>query len=278
MRVVPGCYLIRTMIQCLLIVVLVILPAHESFMGNSLRTKQYDGQVELRRLYAKSPPATTSGANKPIILASFWNSLTFNNNKEQKLIENRVRIQDLKDKIYSITSQCQPNGLPASPTQQQAIRSFVDEIELVNPTSNPAYSSLMNGYWKMLYTDFTPAAASSGKLGPFVGDVYQDLDSTQATIRNILKIRFPPIDGALVASQRVRDSNTWEIEFDRIENSIFGVPLPVKKFKTQEIRLWQIAFLDNELRILRARRPEKDSTESFIFVLVRVNKEEASAD
>jgi hypothetical protein len=162
--------------------------------------------------------------------------------------------------------------LPASPAQQEAIRTLVDEIELVNPTANPAYSPLMNGYWRMLYTDFTPAAASSGKLGPFVGDVYQDLDSTQATIRNILKVRFPPIDGALIASQRVKSADTWEIGFDRIENAVFGIPLPTKKFKTQEIRLWQIAFLDGELRILRARRPETDSTESFVFVLVREEK------
>ena len=219
-------------------------------------------RVEVCRL-----SSTASSASNPI-LAALWNALTPISAK-QKSKDNEIRIQDLKSQIYSITSQCQPNGLPASSTQQDTIRSLVDEIERFNPTANPAYSPLMNGYWRMLYTDFTPAAASSGKLGPFVGDVYQDLDSTQSTIRNILKIRFPPIDGALIASQRVKDSYTWEIEFDRIENAIFGIPLPVKTFKTQEIRLWQIAFLDNELRILRARRPETDSTESFIFVLVR---------
>jgi hypothetical protein len=63
-----------------------------------------------------------------------------------------------------------------------------------------------------------------------------------------------------------------EIEFETIENSIFGVPLPVKRFPKGDqvqIRLWEIVFLDEELRILRARRPEADSTEAFVFIMKR---------
>lgn len=61
----------------------------------------------------------------------------------------------------------------------------------------------------MLYTDLSPPATSAGKLGPFVGDVFQDLDSAQNTITNLLKISFPPIKGGLVAKQTILDPQTW---------------------------------------------------------------------
>ena len=160
-------------------------------------------------------------------------------------------------------------------------------LEKYNPTSVPAYSSKMNGMWKLLYTDFAPAAASSGKLGhsniylqipplayllihptgPFIGDVYQNLDSNVGIIKNILKLDFLRVEGSLIAKQSIVNGNTWQIEFDRVENSVAGFQLPVTKFKTREIRYWEIVYLDNDLRILRAKRPE--ATESFLFILRR---------
>ena len=52
----------------------------------------------------------------------------------------------------------------------------------------------------MEYTDFNPPAISTGKLGSFVGDVSQDLDSTQKTMTNILDISFPVVRGFLLRS------------------------------------------------------------------------------
>ena len=71
------------------------------------------------------------------------------------------RRNELKTNIYDVTSRCQPNGLPATVEQQTALKDLVNEIERLNPTPNPAYSPLMNGYWRMLYTDFTPAAGNT---------------------------------------------------------------------------------------------------------------------
>ena len=73
----------------------------------------------------------------------------------------------------------------------------------------------MNGFWRMTYTDFSPAAPSSGQLGPFVGEVYQDLDSTKQRIANLLKIDLPfiKIEGGLIAKQSIRDANTWLLYF-----------------------------------------------------------------
>jgi len=61
----------------------------------------------------------------------------------------------------------------------------------------------------MEYTDFCLPAISTGKLGSFVGDVYQDLDSTQKTKTNILDISLPAVRGRLVAKQAIYDKNLW---------------------------------------------------------------------
>lgn len=54
------------------------------------------------------------------------------------------------------------------------------------------------------------------------------------------------------------------------EGTLFGLNLPQKKFTPgDQIRLWKITYLDDELRILRARRPETAESESFIFILIR---------
>jgi hypothetical protein len=67
----------------------------------------------------------------------------------------------------------------------------------------------MNGFWRLLYSDFNEKGSSGGKLGPFVADVFQDLDSKSGKIKNLLKLRFPPIQGGLLAKQIVKDPNTW---------------------------------------------------------------------
>ena len=86
-------------------------------------------------------------------------------------------------------------------------------IYFLTPHSFPSIPTLTTHSWHTSSPTVSPA--SSGKLGPFVGDVFQDLDATQSIIRNVLKIKFPKIDGALFANQRIKDPYTWEIEFDR---------------------------------------------------------------
>ena len=178
-------------------------------------------------------------------------------------------IDELKLSLTAAVAVCQPNGIQATDLQREEVNRFVEGLESVNPTRKPALSPLMNGFWRMSYTDFTPAAPSSGQLGPFVGDVYQDLefDGEKGIIKNILDIKFPPLTGALIAKQRIKDSSTWyasactktiyqfllycvtftthtihihitpptsysrEIEFDRVGNKIAGIiPLPTKRF------------------------------------------------
>lgn len=67
----------------------------------------------------------------------------------------------------------------------------------------------MAGFWRLLYSDFDPPQPSSGKLGPFVGEVYQNLEPGINQITNILRVPFPDIQGGLVAKQTIKDKQTW---------------------------------------------------------------------
>jgi hypothetical protein len=66
----------------------------------------------------------------------------------------------------------------------------------------------MDGYWRLLYTD-NPPAPNSGKFGPFIGEVFQELNSEQGKIKNILNLKNPPIVVSLTANQTVKNKNTW---------------------------------------------------------------------
>ena len=79
--------------------------------------------------------------------------------------------------------------------------------------------------------------------------------------------------GVLTARQKIKDNKTWQIEFLSVSNKLLGIPIINKKFSQEddkkEIRLWEITYLDEDLRIMRAKNAKDTNTESFIFVLER---------
>ena len=103
-------------------------------------------------------------------------------------------------------------------------------------------------------------------------------------IKNILVI--PPfLKGGLVARQSTYNDNTWAVDFDRIGNILFGVfRLPSKTFEPgSQVRLWNIVYLDETLRVMRAKRLDEDENEnekgvgkkeSFVFILQRCREDE----
>ena len=120
---------------------------------------------------------------------------------------------------------------------------------------------LMNGWWRMLYTNFAPAAPSSGQLGPLVGDVFQDIDLDSGTGKNILRITFPPICGCLTAKAEFDNTSDKivKIIFESVGNKLGFLPLgPKINFEpNKEVRLWEHVYIDNTYRILYARREEE---------------------
>lgn len=182
-------------------------------------------------------------------------------------------LSQLQDRIQEAPK----NGIDTPRELEQEIASLCEQLEACNPTPRPVRNvPKMTGFWKMLWTNFEPAAPSSGKLGPFVGDVYQDVDFVNGAARNILRIDFPPVAGELRASPSIVNDSTMAIAFESVGNKLAGViPLgPKIQFEpNKEIRLWEHVYLDDEFRILYARRQEDTSTRGFIYVMRRADNE-----
>ena len=92
------------------------------------------------------------------------------------------------------------------------------------------------------------------------------------------------------AAQEVISPDTWRITFADVQQYLGPFKLQTKEFDQAkpEVRLWKITYLDEDLRILRAKREGdppadakggKDDTghplsfEEFIFVLRREESE-----
>lgn len=173
--------------------------------------------------------------------------------------------------------QAPKNGINTPRELDQEIVALCQSLERCNPTPRPVRNtSKMSGFWKMLYTNFEPAAPSSGKLGPFVGDVYQDVDFVNNRARNILRINSPPIAGELVASPSIVSDSILAIAFESVGNKLAGfLPLgPKIQFEpNKEIRFWEHVYLDDTYRILYARRSDEKETRGFLYVMQRADEE-----
>ncbi len=198
------------------------------------------------------------------------------------------KIQKLKDELLLLTSKTVVNnGIYATIEQRNDINACVQQLEKLNPTKRPALaSSLLKGRWKMIYTDI-PIAPSNGKLGPFIGKVYQDLvpatskNTKDGYIKNILDLSSI-INGELCAIQSIYSDDTWRIDFDYVENKFFGIPFQKKEFppigtEGSQTRFWKLQYLDEDLRILRAGiLPNKSNNaklrtenEDYLFITIK---------
>lgn len=162
---------------------------------------------------------------------------------------------------------------PPTRAQKATIRSIAESLETINnPTPRPALSELPGGMWKCLYTN--APGPSGGKLGPFVGRVYQDVNMASKQYANILKVgkkgTEPWLTARLVATWEVKDEDTWEVLFKHLELRVFGRAVLHREFKNVR-RLWRMTYLDDQLRIMRAKRPGKADDQAFLFVLQRDN-------
>ena len=188
----------------------------------------------------------------------------------------REQAADLLSDLRSKIRQAPKNGIDTPPTLEKEIILLCERLEKCNPTPRPIRNTKkMNGFWKMLWTNFYPVAPSSGKLGPFVGDVYQDVDFS-GKARNILRIDFPPIVGELVASPSIVNDSTMAITFESVGNKLAGVlPLgPKIQFEpNKEVRLWEHVYVDDDIRILYARRKEDTESRGFVYVMQRADEE-----
>lgn len=191
----------------------------------------------------------------------------------------------LLDSLNTWIEKAPKNGIDTPADIALKIHEICQQLEAMTPHPTPTRSTnLLNGFWRMLWTDYSPAGPSSGKLGPFVGDVYQDLDlQTDSIARNIFRLDSPiPIVGELTATPSIHDDKTVAIAFVKVGTKIAGF-LPfgpnIKFEENKEIRLWDHCYVDENYRILYARNAVNEGNEQsrgFLYVMRRADEDQFS--
>lgn len=169
----------------------------------------------------------------------------------------------LKEKLVELCENTQ-NGNKCSDEKRDRIEKIVERLETLNPTVRIGPSELLDGKWKLLYT--TNGGSSSGKLGPFVGSVIQDIDTSAFSYDNIVSLGAGLVEGRLTATWKNIDSNTWQVIFQDLVFKVFGIPLVEKTLKAKGI--WRMTYLDDNLRILYAKGG-KNKKEENVYILAK---------
>ncbi|CAM9705391.1 unnamed protein product [Scytosiphon promiscuus] len=102
------------------------------------------------------------------------------------------------------------NGLKATPQQRDAISKAVNALVALNPTKDITTSELATGSWDLVFT--TTPGASGGKIGPFVGEVQQEVDIAAGLYVNY--VRVGPLTGKLDATWEVVNKRQWKVTLD----------------------------------------------------------------
>jgi len=173
----------------------------------------------------------------------------------------------LKEQLRALCKKTN-NGVDAPAEQVKQIENVAEELNQLNPTKNPAKSRLLQGKWRLLYSNVP--GPSSGKLGPFMADVYQQIDIDARRIYNILELGPDwALRGALEADSEILNNNTWRITFDFVYNKLAGNEIQRKTFENVEKRLWKMTYLDDNFRVLYGSQESKKDENQFIFVMER---------
>ena len=98
----------------------------------------------------------------------------------------------LLDELEGWIEQAPKNGISTPPEIESKIVEICQQLESLHarlsakqqPSPSQYVDDFINGFWKLRWTNYSPAGPSSGKIGPFVGDVYQDLklESNEITV------------------------------------------------------------------------------------------------
>lgn len=208
--------------------------------------------------------------------------------------------------LRDLIAQAPKNGIGTPDHLERQILGACRKLEEIAPYRSPTRTpGLLDGFWHMLWTNYGPPGPSCGKLGPFVGDVYQDLRLTRpddraaagvvalpprrGEARNIFKLAFPPVAAELLLGEpAVVDDTTVAVTFRAVGARLAGrVPLgPDVEFEPGgEVRLWDHAYVDSTYRILYARDARSDNsgrdgdgdggvtdpTRGFLYVMKRAD-------
>ena len=124
----------------------------------------------------------------------------------------------------------------------------------------------MTGSWGLVYTSNT--GSSAGKLGPFVGEVVQEIDIQKRLYTNYAIFGNGILQASLDATWDVLNAKEWRVKFLNIKFKLLGIQVAEKSL-TGSIGIWRMTYLDDNLRILYARSKEDPSTIENIYILAK---------
>jgi len=180
--------------------------------------------------------------------------------------KNAIRRTAIED-ILSL-SKGTSNGVRASDATRLKIEELVKCLEKLNPTKKITDSPLLDGVWNLVYT--TNEGSSAGKVGPFIGEVTQDIRLSESYYANNVNLFNGVIQASLGASWDVLSSNLWKVKFLNIKFLIFGNTISAKSLEGTT-GVWRTTYLDESFRILYAIGG-KNTTKENIYILRKLNK------
>lgn len=170
-----------------------------------------------------------------------------------------AKAETLKQSLRDITKGTS-NGIKATDDVRSKVAKIVKDLELLNDVKSIGTSPIMNGNWKLMYTT-TNDGPSSGRLGPFIGRVDQDVDVTNTKYINGVRLGGGIVQGALTATWDNLGPKLWTVKFLNIEIKLFGIAVLKKSLLGTE-GTWQMTYLDKDIRVLYAtgkRNPEANN-------------------
>jgi hypothetical protein len=177
----------------------------------------------------------------------FFSFFKFPGSSSSPKVSTKEKAITLKNKIKE-SSKGTKNGITASTEIRNNISEYVKELEKINPTKALTSDSALQGTWRLLYT--TNSGSSAGKLGPFIGEVEQEINLPGGIYYNRVTLGPKVFRGTLSATWDVQDTKLWTVKFQDIEFELFGVKLLQKSLGAEGT--WRMSYLDEDMRILYA--------------------------
>ena len=132
------------------------------------------------------------------------------------------------------------NGVDADERKRATVAALCDELEA---RQDKQLFAPLEGEHSLVFT--TVAGGSSGKIGPFVGDVTQTFIDD---VRFENAVALGPLRLALQARRTPKDGQTYRVDFESLGVELFGFKLFEKAMGGGGA--WKLRYVDDDLRIM----------------------------
>lgn len=148
----------------------------------------------------------------------------------------------MKRELLAACAEAPKNGVGATPARQEKVWAAALKLQSECP-EQPARKPLL-GVWELAYS--TNEGGSSGKVGPFIGDVTQTFLDER---RFVNAVELGPLRVALEAERDVVDDSNIRVSFKEMAFSLLGMELFRKPAKGKGV--WEQCYVDSNLRVMK---------------------------